>query len=417
MEITRFKLNNGLRVVFNKNENTSLVAINIIYDFGSKDEHPDRTGLAHLLEHMMFEGSANVPDFDYFVERAGGTNNAFTNQDYTSYYLILPKVNIETALWLEADRMASLSLDKERYENQKKVVIEEFKQTHLNEPYGDLYSLTLGLAYQKHPYKWPTIGKSVEEIENSTREDLIELYENYYTPSNAILSISGNFEQDEIRRLVEKYFGGINKKKHKKRNLPVEPEQTEKREKTVYKNVPYDAFYMSFHIGKRLSESFYVMDVVTDILSGGNSGRLYQKLVKENHIFEEVESFVSGHLDNGLVMIYGRPAEGVSVHQAQEYIWKELEFLKHNEVEDDELQKSLNNLEFELGYMKTDLLSRTRILALFELLGNAELINKEVEKYEKITKKMVLEYSNKIFDKNKVSILNYLSKKRQKDEK
>jgi len=413
MEFTRFKLKNGLRVVFHEDKNSSLAAINIIYDFGSKYENPQKTGLAHLLEHMMFEGSANVPDFDKVVERAGGTNNAFTNQDYTSYYLILPKVNLDTALWLEADRMAALSLDKERYENQKSVVIEEFKQTTLNEPYGDMYGLILNLAYKEHPYHWPTIGKSVKDIENSTRQDLIDLYENYYTPDNAILSISGNFEVDEIKQKVEKYFGHIKKKSHKKRNLPQEP-QTERRDKTAIKKVPYDAFYLAFPMGNRLSKSYYAMDVVTDILSAGESGRLYQNLVKENHIFEEIEAFISGHLENGLTMIYGRPAEGVTIKDAENAIWEELEKIKKEEVDDRELKKSLNNLEFDASFIQTDLLSRTRILAYFELIGNAELINKEIEKYENITKEDIKEYSNKIFDKNKVSMLSYLSKNKKK---
>ncbi len=410
MKFRKFKLDNGLRVIFHKDTNTSLGVVNLIYDFGSKDEHPNKTGLAHLLEHLMFEGSANAPDFDLEVEKAGGTNNAFTNKDYTNYYIVLPKVNIETALWIEADRMSNLLVNPENFENQKKVVIEEFKQTTLNEPYGDMYGLAMATAYKKHPYRWPTIGMKPEHIENATREDILELYDNYYIPENAILSVAGDFEFEEIYNLVNKYFGKIPALKRPERNYPQEPPQEKRREKTVKRNVPYDAFYMMFHIGERTSQEYYIMDIVTDILAGGNSGRLYKKFVRENHIFDEIDAFVSSHIEPGLVMFYGRPSKGISMKQAEDTIWQELEKIKNSEVTDKDLQKSLNNLETDLGYLQSSIFGKARYLGLFELMGDANMINKQVEIYQNITKKDIMNTANKVFTQNNTSVLYYLAK-------
>ncbi len=413
MKFEKYILENGLTILFNKDTKTPLANINLIYNVGSKDEDEHKTGYAHLLEHLMFEGSKNVHDFDSVLEKAGGTNNAFTNNDYTNYYITLPKDNIETALWVESDRMLNLIFDKKRFETQKNVVIEEFKQTSLNEPYGDDMAILVDIAYRKHPYRWTTIGKEISHIQNASRQDIIDFYKKYYTPNNAILSIGGNFEYEHIKKLVIKWFADIPSRKIDQRQLPVEPEQTERREKTVKRNVPYDVLYMAFHTDARKSKEFYILDVITDILDDGKSSRFYQHLIKEKHIFEELEAFVTGNIDNGLVIISGRPANGYTLDQAEDFIWEELEKLKTSLVENNELQKSLNSLEFGLGYMKTNIMSKTRALAYYELLDNANLINNEKNIYLKITKEEILQTSKKIFDKNKVSILHYLSDKKE----
>lgn len=412
MKFEKYVLKNGLTLIFHKDEKTPLVTLNLIYNVGSKDEDEQKTGYAHLLEHLMFEGSVNIKDFDTTIEKAGGSNNAFTNNDYTNYYLTLPKDNIETALWLESDRMLNLLFDKKRFSTQKKVVIEEFRQTSLNEPYGDDIAFLVDLVYQKHPYKWTTIGKEISHIENAKREDLIDFYKRFYVPNNAILAIGGNFEFEEIKNLVEKWFSDIPEKPIPKRNLPLEPIQTARRENSVKKNVPFDVLYMAFPMEARTSHEFYVMDIITDILDDGKSSRFHQHLVKNNHFFEELDAFVNGNIENGLVIISGRPANGYNLIDAEKFIWEELENLKNNYVEDNELQKSINSLEFGLGYLKTNIMSKTRALSYYELLGDVNLVNNEKDIYTNITKKDVMECAKKVFDKNKVSVLHYLDEKK-----
>lgn len=412
MKFEKYVLNNGLTLIFHKDEKTPLVAVNLIYNVGSKDEDEQKTGYAHLLEHLMFEGSVNIKDFDTTIEKAGGSNNAFTNNDYTNYYLTLPKDNIETALWLESDRMLNLLFDKKRFVTQKKVVIEEFKQTSLNEPYGDDMALLVDLVYQKHPYKWTTIGKEISHIENAKRKDLIDFYEKFYVPNNAILAIGGNFEFDEIKNLVEKWFSDIPEKPLQKRNIPAEPVQTSRRENSVKRNVPFDVLYMVFPMDARISHEFYVMDIITDILDDGKSSRFHQHLVKKNHVFEELDAYVNGNIESGLVIISGRPANGYNLIDAEKFIWEELDNLKNNYVEDNELQKSVNSLEFGLGYLKTNIMSKTRALSYYELLGDVNLVDNEKNIYINITKDDVMECAKKVFDKNKVSVLHYLAEKK-----
>ncbi len=411
MEFTKFTLDNGLTVLFHRDKNTPIVSTNLIYKVGSKHENPDKTGYAHLLEHLMFEGSINVPDFDTALEKAGGTNNAFTNNDYTNYYIILPKNNIETALWLESDRMLGLAFDPERFNVQKKVVVEEFMQTSLNEPYGDDMALIAELAYTKHPYQWQTIGKDPKHIENATIDDVRDFYLKHYAPNNAILSIAGDFEPNQIKDLVNKWFGDIPKRKLDIKKLPEEPPQTQRREKSVKRNVPYDTLYMAFHKNGRLSRDYYITDVITDILDDGESSRLYQNLVKKNHIFEDIDAFITGNIDNGLVIFSGKPANGLSIVEAEKYFWDEINKLKTNFVTDNELQKTINSLEFSIGIIKTNLPAKTRLLGYYEMLGDTNLINKEQQIYNSITKQEIKDTANKIFDKNNVSVLYYYADK------
>ncbi|MEA3451546.1 MAG: pitrilysin family protein [Bacteroidota bacterium] len=408
MKFEKYILENGLTLLFNKDTKTPLAVVNLIYKVGSKNEEQNKTGYAHLLEHLMFEGSVNVKDFDKVIDKSSGANNAFTNNDYTNYYISLPKCNIENALWVESDRMMNLLFDKKRFKTQKNVVIEEFKQTSLNEPYGDDMELLVDIAYKKHSYRWRTIGKKIAHIENATRQDLIDFYNNNYTPNNAILSIGGNFEFDYVKKIVEKWFADIPNKKRIVNVIPEEPEQTERREKTVKRDVPYNELYMAFHIGGRISRDFYLMDVITDILDAGKSSRFNQNLIKKDHYFEELDAYVTGNIDNGLLVINGRPANGYSLKDGEKYIWNEINKLKQTEVEDSELLKSINSLEFGLGYMKTNIMSKTRALSYYELLGDIDLINNEKEIYSAINKKELLDASKRIFDENKVSVLYYL---------
>ena len=409
MNFEKFTLTNGLKVIFHQDKNTPIAVVNLIYDVGAKDENPNKTGYAHLLEHFMFEGSVNIPEFDLPLQKVGGTNNAFTNNDFTNYYITLPKVNIETALWLESDRMINLAFDKTRFETQKNVVIEEFKQTSLNEPYGDDMMILRKLAYQKHPYKWATIGKDISHIENATLEDIKKFYLDHYAPNNAILSIGGDFEFDYIKEIVEKWFDEVPARNIIERNLPKEPEQIQRREITVKRKVPFDAIYMAFHCGSRLDDEYYLFDIITDILDEGNSSRLTNRLVKEKHIFDDIDAFITGNNDSNLIIFSGRPAEGISQKEAEEHIWKEIEDLKNNLVSHNELMKSINSLEFSLAYIETKITSKVGTLGFFELLGNVELICQEKEKYLKVTAERIKDIANKIFKPEKISVLHYLS--------
>ncbi|MBN2892634.1 MAG: insulinase family protein [Bacteroidales bacterium] len=409
MHYDKFTLENGLRVLFHQDKNTPIAAINLIYDVGAKDEDPEKTGWAHLLEHLMFEGSLNIDEFDLPLQKVGGSNNAFTNNDYTNYYMTLPKENIETALWLESDRMISLAFDKKKFETQKSVVIEEFKQTALNEPYGDDMMLLRELAYKKHPYRWSTIGREISHIEKATLEAIKEFYFHHYAPNNAILSIGGNFTLEYIKEIVQKWFGDIPAREISKRKLPEEPEQTERRELTVYRKVPFDMIYMSFHCGSRLDDDYYIFDIITDVLDDGKSSRLYQRLVKDKHIFDDIEAFITGNNDLGMVIFSGRPVEGISMEEAEKYIWQEIDDLKNNFVTQNELTKSINSLEFSLAYLETKVTSKVSSLGFYELIGDVDLINNEKERYTRVTAGQIKKAANRVFQPEKVSVLYYLA--------
>jgi len=411
MKFHKFTLANGLRVIFHRDKNTPIAALNLIYDVGAKHEDPEKTGYAHFLEHLMFEGSANVNDFDLALQKAGASNNAFTNNDFTNYYITLPKQNIETALWVESDRMIGLAFDKKKFETQKSVVLEEFKETCLNEPYGDDQMIIRELAYTTHPYKWATIGKELSHIENATIDDMKSFYDRHYTPDNAILSIGGNFELEYIKEIVEKWFGDIPRKNLNKKIIAPEPKQTQRREISVTRKVPYDVLYMAFHYGDRLSDDYYIFDILTDILDDGNSSRLYNRLIKDNEIFDDIEAYISGNNEPGLVIFSGRPAEGISLTDAEKYIWNEIEDLQKNLVSKDELMKSINSLEFSLAYLETQIISKTRSLGFYELLGDANFINSEKTRYTNITAEHIKEAANRVFRPDNVSVLHYLSKK------
>ena len=317
ISFNEFTLDNGLRVIVHEDHSVQLAVMNILYDVGSRDENPDKTGFAHLFEHLMFGGSINIPSYDEPLQLVGGENNAFTNTDITNYYLTLPASNLETGFWLESDRLLSLSFDPKVLEVQRKVVIEEFKQRYLNQPYGDVWLKLRPLAYQQHPYQWATIGKEISHIENATMDDVKDFFFTHYIPNNAILVVAGNVKLEQVKQLAEKWFGPIPAGKKKERKLSVEPKQIQKRELNVEAKVPANALYKTFHMPGRFSNDYYAIDLLSDVLSRGHSSRLYQALVKEKELFTSVSAFVMGTIDPGLVVVNGRLKEGVELKKAE----------------------------------------------------------------------------------------------------
>ncbi len=407
----RFTLDNGLTVLVQQDTSTPIVAVNILYKVGSKDEEPDKTGFAHLFEHLMFGGSVNIPKYDTPLEIAGGENNAFTNNDFTNYYLTIPKNNLEVAFWLESDRMLSLSFNPASLEVQRQVVIEEFKQNYLNQPYGDVYLLLKPLAYKKHPYRWNTIGKDISHIEKATMDDVKAFYKKFYNPDNAIMAVSGNVTTEEIKALAEKWFGSIEKGNPIARNYPPEPPQKKRRELTVYRNVPQNAIYMAWHMPHRKSPEYYTVDLISDLLSNGNSSRLYQSLVKEKKLFSEINAFISGDIDGGLFLVTGKLLDNTDLKKAENEIFNELEKLAQNNVSDKEFQKVQNKVEAHLLFSEISVLQKAMNLCYYEMLGDAEIFNKEIDNYKAVTKDKIRQTSEKLFNKDKVNVLYYLKGK------
>lgn len=385
ISINHYTLSNGLRIVHNEDPSTQMVALNLLYNVGARDEHPEHTGFAHLFEHLMFGGSINIPDYDIPVQNAGGENNAWTNNDITNYYITLPASNAEIGFWLESDRMLSLNFSQQSLDIQRQVVIEEFKQRNLNQPYGDVPHLLREMAYLTHPYRWPTIGKEISHIANATLDEVKDFFFRYYAPNNCILAITGNISFDESIRLAEKWFGPIPSRHVPKRNLPKEQKQTTVRRKTVERNVPVDAIYMAFHICNRHDKDYYAYDMITDILSNGRSSRLIQNLVVKNKIFNSVDAYISGSIDDGLLHITGKPADGISLQQAEQAIWEEIEKLRTIPIETTELEKVKNRFESEQIFGNINYLNVATNIAYFELIGKAEDINTEATRYRSVT--------------------------------
>lgn len=409
IEYNKFELDNGLKVIFHKDKQTPVAAVNVVYNVGAKDEDPKKTGYAHFLEHLMFEGSQHIERFDLPLEKVGGTNNAYTDNDITNYHILLPKNNIETALWLESDRMINLAFDKNNFATQKSVVLEELKQTQSDELYGDDMKLIRQMVFKKHPYRWSTIGKK-SHVENATIDDMKDFYATHYAPNNAVLSIGGDFELEYIKEIVHKWFDNVPVKNVKKRNLPTEPEQRKRRERTVYRNVPIDAIYMAFRYYDSSFKDYYTFDLITDILDDGRSSRFYQNLVKNKKIFSEVAAYVIGSHEQGMVVFTGRPEENISVYEAEKYLWEEIDKLKNVLVDKKDIEKTINAIEFGFEYIKTRIDSKVDILATCETIQDASLVNRQEEIYSAITPEIIKDAANRVLDKNKVSVLYYLAK-------
>ena len=411
IKFDRFKLKNGLTVLFHKDVTTPLAVVNTLYDVGARDESEEKTGFAHLFEHLMFGGSVNIPDFDAPLQMAGGESNAFTSNDITNYYDVLPAKNIETALWLESDRMLSLAFTPKSLEVQRNVVIEEFKQRYLNQPYGDVWLKLRPLAYKVHPYKWATIGKEIKHIEDATMNDVRGFFKKHYVPSNAILCIAGNFELDTIRSLTEKWFGDIPGGIKPARVLPAEPSQNEYREETIERNVPADAFYYAFKMPERRDEGYYFADVLSDALGRDKSSRLYISLKKESKLVSEINAYITGSLDNGLLMISGKLNEGVAFEELDKALWSELEKLKNTAIEEMELHRLMIKIRTAREFQEQGLLNRAMNLCLFELLGDANGVNIEHEIYQSIQPEYLQETAIHLFKKENCSLLKVKSVK------
>ena len=409
--VNRHTLPNGLRIVHSEMESTQMVALNVLYNVGARDEHPEHTGFAHLFEHLMFGGSVNIPDYDTHVQNAGGENNAWTTNDITNYYITLPRQNVETGFWLESDRMLSLDFNEKSLEVQRQVVIEEFKQRNLNQPYGDVGHLVRDMAYKKHSYQWPTIGKETSHIANATLDEVKDFFFRFYAPDNAILAVTGNISFEDTVALAEKWFGPIPRRNVTTRNLPKEPVQTEERRQTVERNVPVDALYMVFHKCDRLHPDYYTFDMLSDLLSSGRSCRFIQHLVLEKQIFSNIDAYISGSIDEGLFHITGKPSPGISLEEAEEAVWEELEALKTIEIDSYELEKVKNRYESEQIFNNLNYLNVATNLAFFELIGQAEDINYEVEKYRSVTSERIREVARKAFVRENCSVLYYKAKK------
>lgn len=407
IKISRHVLANGLRLVHSQDESTQMVALNIVYNVGARDEHPDHTGFAHLFEHLMFGGSVNIPDYDAPLQLAGGENNAWTNNDITNYYLTVPRQNVEIGFWLESDRMLSLDFNERSLDVQRGVVMEEFKQRCLNQPYGDVGHLLRPLAYKVHPYQWPTIGKELSHIANATLDEVKDFFFRFYAPNNAVLAVTGNISFEETVALTEKWFASIPKRDVPVRQLLQEPAQTEERRLVVERNVPVDSLFMAYHMCERAHPDYYAFDILSDILSNGKSSRLNRHLVQEKQLFSSIDAYISGTVDAGLFHISGKPAAGVSLEEAEAAVREELNRLQNEAVAVQELEKVKNKFESTQIFGNINYLNVATNLAWFELNGAAEDMEKEVERYRSVTAGQLQAVAQTVFDKRNGVVLYY----------
>lgn len=408
MNIHKQVLPNGLRLVHHEDASTQMVALNVVYDVGARDEHPDHTGFAHLFEHLMFGGSLHIPDYDTPLQQAGGENNAWTNNDLTNYYLTVPRCNVEIGFWLESDRMLGLAFSQESLDVQRGVVMEEFKQRCLNQPYGDVGHLIRSLAYQVHPYRWPTIGRKLEHIQQATLDEVRSFFYRYYAPNNAILSVTGAISWEETLRLAEKWFAPIPRREVPVRQLSAEPLQTSERRLSVQRAVPLDGLFMAFPMCCRMDDDYYAFDILSDILSNGRSSRLNRRLVQEQRIFSSIDAYISGSRDAGLLHISGKPVSGVSLQQAEEAVWRELERLTGEPIDADELEKVKNKFEATQIFGNIHYLNVATNLGWFELLGRAEDIDLEVPRYRAVSAEQLWQVARRTFVHERSSVLYYL---------
>jgi len=412
IQFEKTTLANGLRVIVHTDISTPFVAVNVCYNVGAKHEDPDRTGFAHLFEHLTFGGSQHVPDFDTPIQNAGGTNNAFTTNDITNYYITIPASNIETALWLESDRMLGPKFTKKGLEVQRKVVIEEFRQRNLNKPYGDTWHLLRDLSYKVHPYRWPTIGLIPEHIEKATLEEVKDFFFHHYAPNNAVLVITGNIESAAAFRLAEKWFNDIPEREITNNIIAAEPLQTTDREITVIREVPVDTFYIAWHMSSRLHQDFYAADLLSDILSGGNSSRVEERLVKGQKLFTEADVFLSGENEPGLFVATGKINEGVDYEFARNEMIQEVRQTAESLITPHELEKVQNKVEAEQVFNEIGYLDKAMQLAAYEILGDAGLINEQAERYREVTPDDIRTVAEGILRAGNCNTLNYLSIKK-----
>ena len=409
IKFERFVLDNGLRVIVHEDKTTPMAVVDVMYDVGARDESESQTGFAHLFEHLMFGGSLHIESYDEPLQMAGGENNAYTSNDLTNYYCQLPVENIETAFWLESDRMLSLAFNEESLEVQRKVVVEEFKEHYINKPYGDVWHKLRALSYKVHPYKWMTIGKELSHVENAQLQDVKNFFSKHYTPSNAILTVAGNISSERVKELANKWFGDIPAGKRYIREIPEEPVQKESRIMEVAEAVPLDALYKTWHVVGRLDNGYYATEIITEILGGGTSSRLFQSLVKEQQLFSSIDCSHSGSIDPGLLSINGRLLKGISLEQAEAAVMVELKKIKTEVISVLELEKAKNKTESMLAFEDISLINRANSLANYELLGDVNLMNTELDKYKSVTREEILEECEKIFEDTNCNTLYYRS--------
>jgi predicted Zn-dependent peptidase len=410
IQFEKFQLDNGLKVLVHQDTSTPMAVVNVLYNVGAKDEDPAKTGFAHLFEHLMFGGSVNIPVYDEPLQRAGGENNAYTTNDLTNYYCQIPAENIETAFWLESDRMLSLAFSKKSLEVQRKVVCEEFKEHYINKPYGDAWHKMRSLAYTQHPYRWMTIGASLAHVEDATMEDVKDFFFQFYRPNNAILVVTGNVETEQVKKLAEKWFGPIEAGKAYVRNLPKEPVQEKSRSMDVRADVPLDMLMMTWHMGGRFDEGYHATDLITEVLGGGTSARLYEQLIKVKQIFSSIDCYHFGTVDPGLLVIEGKLVKGISMAVAEKAVLEEIEKIKNEILDAKEVQKVINKTESVICFEDMSIMNRAHSLAYYELLGDADLMNKELGMYQRVTPTMIQHTAQEIFQENNRNTLYYYSK-------
>jgi predicted Zn-dependent peptidase len=410
IQFEKFQLDNGLKVLVHQDTSTPMAVVNVLYNVGAKDEDPAKTGFAHLFEHLMFGGSVNIPVYDEPLQRAGGENNAYTTNDLTNYYCQIPAENIETAFWLESDRMLSLAFSKKSLEVQRKVVCEEFKEHYINKPYGDAWHKMRNLAYTQHPYRWMTIGASLAHVEDATMEDVKDFFFQFYRPNNAILVVTGNVETEQVKQLAKKWFGPIEAGKAYVRNLPKEPLQEKTRSMDVRADVPLDMLMMTWHMGGRFDEGYHATDLITEVLGGGTSARLYEQLIKVKQIFSSIDCYHFGTVDPGLLVIEGKLVKGISMAVAEKAVLEEIEKIKNEILDAKEVQKVINKTESVICFEDMSIMNRAHSLAYYELLGDADLMNKELGMYQRVTPTMIQHTAQQIFQENNRNTLYYYSK-------
>ncbi|MEI7959575.1 MAG: pitrilysin family protein [Chitinophagaceae bacterium] len=410
IQFEKFELDNGLKVVVHQDTSTPMAVVNVLYNVGAKDEDPKQTGFAHLFEHLMFGGSVNIPVYDEPLQRAGGENNAYTTNDLTNYYCQIPAENIETAFWLESDRMLSLAFSEKSLEVQRKVVCEEFKEHYINKPYGDAWHKMRTLAYTQHPYRWMTIGAALSHVENATMQDVKDFFFRFYRPNNAILVVTGNVTTDQVKTLAEKWFGPIPAGEPYVRNLPAEPEQLKSKTLDVRADVPLDMLMMTWHMGDRNDQYYHATDLLTEVMGGGASSRLYEQLIKVKQIFSSIECYHFGTIDPGLLVIEGKLVKGVTMSVAEKAILDEIEHIKNEILPLKEVQKVINKTESLICFEDMSIMNRAHSLAYYELLGDASLMNSELKKYQEVTPQLIQETAQRIFKDTNRNTLYYYSK-------
>lgn len=406
----KFNLENGLRVIVHEDHSTPMAVLNVMYNVGARDENPEQTGFAHLFEHLMFGGSINVPEYDEPLQMAGGENNAYTTNDITNYYIQIPSINLETAFWLESDRMLSLAFDEKSLEVQRKVVVEEFKEHYINKPYGDVGHKLRELMYKVHPYRWMTIGKELSHIENAQLQDVKDFFFKHYTPANAVLVVAGDVTLEKVKELALKWFADIPSGVLYDRNLPAEPAQTEARTETAEAAVPLDALYKSWHMASRLEPGYYSADLITEVLGSGASSRLYQTLVKEKQLFSSIECHHMGSVEKGMMLIEGKLVRGVQLEDADAAVQELVDSFLQEGIEEKELQKAKNKTESLIAFEDMSLMNRAGSLAFYEIMGDANLINVELGRFQAITAEELMQEAKHIFRKENSNTLYYRSK-------